>query len=602
VESTYKKREVPDGWVEHTDPDVNRGRPHWIDRSGKTHCTLPWDITAEGTNAAPTENAVTAAKQAAVERTKDLEKQQTINSEDKVRKTLQKDSKATYEAAMKEVEKQLQSDPLQGVPPEFTHAARKTKEQIEECIANFEQRQKTVLDKIASTRPTRSSDYEYYTEYQREKETAETELANHQAKVAGDLLALLSELELARSQAIEEAALAKEREIAQQHENERLRKIEEDLETQRAEAEEKRRQEETRIANEKTGRGELKGFFQSIKQKTQNSKKMPSKDAPWTFRVLVRKKKSVVTKKCWYIPKVFNLIGNVVNGWSVSKMSRGCRIIEMYYDDGYIHLIIYNDKDKFNIHVIVKNIMTSSGTYNSGLGRVRFVLKRVPDPRENYFWSTNKWANACDRHVYTRSKERPEEAKNGMDLVKSIWRIHRIINAAKKAGYNDLNFNTRFHDASGNTEQLEGFKNLLLKTGKVEPVKKTSEQQKLLDTPPKLPHVVWDELVDKVSQSFTDWAHENDASCLKHLEVVTEQFRRRRLNEDSDYAARALRHHLRRRLKPVPQPGDSPGIRVLRRRRLKPENRPIHRLLREIREANGLPREPPELPELEWSL
>merc|ERR1712098_1042340 len=74
--------------------------------------------------------------------------------------------------------------------------------------------------------------------------------------------------------------------------------------------------------------------------------------------------------------------------------------------------------------------------------------------------------------------------------------------------------------------------------------------------------------------------------------------RRRRLNVDADSAARARRLHLRRRLSPVPQSGDSPGIRVLRRRRLKPENRPIHRLLREIREANGLPREPPELPEL----
>lgn len=60
---------------------------------------------------------------------------------------------------------------------------------------------------------------------------------------------------------------------------------------------------------------------------------------------------------------------------------------------------------------------------------------------------------------------------------------------------------------------------------------------------------------------------------------------------------RRLRH--RRRLSPIPQPGDSPAIRVLRRRRLKPENRPIHRLLREIRKANGLSPEPPELFELE---
>jgi len=71
---------------------------------------------------------------------------------------------------------------------------------------------------------------------------------------------------------------------------------------------------------------------------------------------------------------------------------------------------------------------------------------------------------------------------------------------------------------------------------------------------------------------------------------------RRRLKPLQSRAARAFQ---RRRLSPIPQPGDSPGVRVLRRRRLKPENRPIHRLLREIREANGLPREPPELPELQ---
>jgi len=78
----------------------------------------------------------------------------------------------------------------------------------------------------------------------------------------------------------------------------------------------------------------------------------------------------------------------------------------------------------------------------------------------------------------------------------------------------------------------------------------------------------------------------------------------RRLAEipKSAHGSHALRILRRRRLSPIPQPGDSPGIRVLRRRRLKSENRPIHRLLREIREANGLPAEPPELPELKWFL
>merc|ERR1711964_379014 len=45
----------------------------------------------------------------------------------------------------------------------------------------------------------------------------------------------------------------------------------------------------------------------------------------------------------------------------------------------------------------------------------------------------------------------------------------------------------------------------------------------------------------------------------------------------------------RRRLKDNEINPDGPGARLLRRRRLKAENRPIHALLREIRKLNGLP-------------
>jgi len=91
-------------------------------------------------------------------------------------------------------------------------------------------------------------------------------------------------------------------------------------------------------------------------------------------------------------------------------------------------------------------------------------------------------------------------------------------------------------------------------------------------------------------------------SIIEIPRSVTEMGRRLAQIPKSAHGSHLARIIRRRRLSPVPQPGDSPGIRVLRRRRLKPENRPIHRLLREIREANGLPAEPPELPELEWSL
>jgi len=390
-----------------------------------------------------------------------------------------------------------------------------------------------------------------------------------------------------------------------------------------------RAEDDAREEKRKEDKSNLETFFRNIKTETlkfenqEPPNKSPSKadfqKVPWTYRVLTRKKKSIVSaqnkteknKSSWSFKfNPFKLITNVVNGWSVTKASRGTRQFDMYYDDGYIHLIIYTTGPKFNVHVIVKDIMANKE------GRVRLVVSRVEDKRENKFFSTNTLVGACDRHIYTRSdsNENIEQAKEGIGLFKDICRIKLL---TEEVG---LSFKTEFHNENGTLANIVEFRDALMDytvaKNKTDPEKLkllgdfqcwkgcqlNADQKKkkncdkcynssVTNEQNKLVHKDW-EPEDKVFVKITA-----DPS-LKHLRNAQRFVCRRRLNVNEDSAS-VLRHHLRRRLSPVSQPVDSPGTRVLRRRRLKPENRPIHRLLREIREANGLPAEPPELPELE---